>query len=39
MLRRMRKKDDKRTVQPDRQIDPLVFKLYGQTKEAPSLKN
>jgi hypothetical protein len=29
----MRKKDDKRTMQPDRQIDPLVYKLNGQTEE------
>jgi hypothetical protein len=29
----MRKRDDKRTMQPDRQIDPQVYKLNGQTEE------
>ena len=36
--RRKRKRDDKRTMQPERHIDPLVYKLNGQMEEENHIK-
>jgi len=35
----MRKRDDKRTMQPERHIDPLVYMLNGQMEEENHIKN
>ena len=34
----MRKRDDERTMQSDQQIDPMVYKLYGQTEAENHIK-